>query len=312
MNKRVIYMFFLGLCFSSCEGQVQTTAEVPFQVVRPDDFAKYWYSGNAELNHYDLEQSRYGETRKGDAVLIYVTEDFLSDKQVKKERGEEKAFSVLKLNFAKKFVTGIYDYSIMTSIFTPVEYMKQPMTLKVTFSSQDWCGQSFSQMNLREKQMNFQVRSYFQDEGDVEVDMPATYIEDDLWTRIRLEPQMLPLGKIDIVPSHEYLRLHHKKIQSYKGEANLVIQVNDTKTGGEFYVYTLRYPELDRVLKIECQSTFPFRITYWEETMNASDPNKKQVTKGKLTDTEQNAYWNLNSNKDESLRDSLGIRYKID
>ena len=29
------------------------------------DFAKYWFQGKAEVNHYKLEQNRYGEMREG-------------------------------------------------------------------------------------------------------------------------------------------------------------------------------------------------------------------------------------------------------
>ena len=64
-----------------------------------NDFNDYWYAGKAEITRYELQQARYGELRKGDAVLIFVTEDFLTDKQVKYEFGDSgKATSVLKLN----------------------------------------------------------------------------------------------------------------------------------------------------------------------------------------------------------------------
>jgi hypothetical protein len=39
-------------------------------------FKDYWYAGEAEITSYELEQARYGEIRKGHAVLIYVTEEF--------------------------------------------------------------------------------------------------------------------------------------------------------------------------------------------------------------------------------------------
>ena len=73
-------------------------------------FGDYWYQGEAELNRYDLKQFRYGEMRGGDAVLIFVTEDFLTDKQVKYEYGPkpESAATVLKMNATRKFITGIY------------------------------------------------------------------------------------------------------------------------------------------------------------------------------------------------------------
>ena len=75
----------------------------------PTDFRQYWYQGKAELTRYNLEQARYGEIHKGESVLIFVTEPFLTDKQVKQERPQSgPAVSVLKLNLTKKFFTGIY------------------------------------------------------------------------------------------------------------------------------------------------------------------------------------------------------------
>ncbi len=83
-------------------------------------FDSYWYRGFAELTRYALRQARYGEQYEGEAVLIFVTEDFLPDPQVKQERGRSPdALSVLKLNAYRRFYTGIYPYTLMTSSFTP-------------------------------------------------------------------------------------------------------------------------------------------------------------------------------------------------
>ena len=76
-------------------------------------FKDYWYQGKAEITSYKLEQARYGEMRDGNAVLIYVTEDFLPEVQVKADRQNAKNIPVLKLNSTKNFNTGIYPYSIM-------------------------------------------------------------------------------------------------------------------------------------------------------------------------------------------------------
>jgi hypothetical protein len=313
IHMKYNYLLLLSsfLALSSCEAQVNTSPNDPYQASHPEAFANYWYAGEAELNSYELDQMRYGEVRKGEAVMVFVTEDFLLDDQVKKEFGNEDATSILKLNFMKKFMTGIYDYSIMTSAFTPVEFRKFPSTLKVTFSAQDWCGQSFGQMNFKDRKLNFQTRSYFQAEGDEDLLIDATYLEDDLWNRMRLEPQTLPLGKIEMVPSMEFMRLKHKDVKAYRCEANLFLQVNDDKSGDEFYSYQLTYPELDRKLIVNCESRFPFRILGWKEIWNATSGNP-QITEARLTETMKKPYWALNSEKEKALRDSLGLQYRID
>src|ERR1043166_4986458 len=83
-----------------------------------DAFKKYWYAGKAELDRYSLDQARYGEMHKGEAVVIFVTEPFLLDKQVKFEHGDKSnAVTVMKVNFTKRFFTGIYPYTLITSTF---------------------------------------------------------------------------------------------------------------------------------------------------------------------------------------------------
>ena len=99
---------------------------------------KLWYDGKAEISTYDVQQARYKDIHPGKTVLIFVTEDFLTDKQVKNESNETKnSTTVLKTNIVRHFNTGVYDYSIMSSVFTPIDKNKYPKTLKVTTSSQD-------------------------------------------------------------------------------------------------------------------------------------------------------------------------------
>ncbi|MDH3649991.1 MAG: hypothetical protein OEQ53_09920, partial [Saprospiraceae bacterium] len=70
-------------------------------------WAEYWYAGTAELNVFEVEQARYNEVHPGQTVLVFVTEDFLTDKQVKNESAPKKqSTSVLKTNLIRNFTTG--------------------------------------------------------------------------------------------------------------------------------------------------------------------------------------------------------------
>lgn len=62
-----------------------TTEKNIFEARTSNSFLDYRYQGKAELNRFDLQQERYGEIREGDAVLIFVMEDFLPETQVKYE-----------------------------------------------------------------------------------------------------------------------------------------------------------------------------------------------------------------------------------
>lgn len=287
-------------CSSANSGNGEKTS------VDSDAFADYWYAGEAEITRYELNQARYGEMRKGDAVLIFVTEDFLKDKQVKYDSGSrEKAVTVLKLNSVRKFYTGIYPYSIMTSVFTPVA-MDERSTLKVTFSSQEWCGHVFTQLNNRGDHFEGLLRSYFQSEGDQNFDLPSVLLEDEVWTKLRLNPDTLPTGDIRIIPSAQFVRLRHVPMQVEDAAAEFT-----TENDGDVRIYTIEYKDRKRRLAVKFEAAFPHRILGWEETTPSGfGPNAKMMTTTAVkTHSLKTDYWNKNSTADAHLREELGLMY---
>lgn len=281
--------------FLGCQAQVPHTTS--------DEFNAYWHAGKAELNTYELKQLRYGEMREGRTLLIFVTEDFNTKSQVKQETEDRaNSTSVLKLNSMTQFVTGIYDYSLMTSVFTPVDINSFPHSLKVTSSSQDWCGQSFLQVNATGKKYDLQSFSYFQAEGDEQIQLEQTWLEDELWNRIRIDPQTLPMGKCKVVPASEYIKLQHISIASYDAVGSMNLEVTDEATHNEYFIYKLVYKELDRELVIRFRNQFPYLITGWEERLSSDG---SLLSKGALKKTILEPYWEKNKVKDLPLRDTL-------
>jgi hypothetical protein len=262
-------------------------------------FKKYWYAGEAEITSYELEQARYGEMREGKSVLIFVTEPFLADKQVKADGNHPDNIPVLKLNTTKNFLTGIYPYSIMTSSFYPVNDNQH--ALKVSFTSQEWCGHVYAQLNNRD-QFEVMSHSYFETEADETLQLKKTVLENELWNKLRLDPEGLPVGNLDIVPSFEYIRLSHNTFKAYKANAKL------TQNDG-LYAYDINYPELERNLTIYFKASFPFSIEGWTETFKGGfGPNATAMTStAKKIKTIKSPYWQQNSNGYLSLRDSLGL-----
>ena len=276
-----------------------------------NDFKSYWYSGQAEITRYALEQARYGEIHKGDAVLIFVTEDFLSDKQVKYEFGDNKtAISILKLNFTRKFNTGIYPYSIMSSIFTPVDTRKYP-TLKVTSSSQEWCGHTFMQLNNKSGKINVQLRSYFQAEGDQDFQLDSQLLEDEIWTKIRLAPASLPTGEIKIIPGAQFARLRHIVLKVEDALASLHTTSAPQLSEKKIQVYMLQYKNLERSLTIKFEKNFPYQILAWEESYPGGfGPDTRILTtRAVKTHSIKTDYWTKNKVSDSHLREELGLIY---
>jgi len=259
-------------------------------------FKERWYNGLAEVTSFSLSQERYGEIREGHAVQIFVTEDFLPEQQVKSNNNTQDNISVLKYNGVKKFLTGIYPYSIMTSAFSPLPVKTH--ALKVSHSTQEWCGQAYMQLNNKE-QFLITSHSYFAKEADQQVRLEKAWLEDEFWSLIRIDPGELPTGEIEAIPSFEYLRLRHKPITTYKADALL-------KKRDSISIYQIKYPDIKRELTIYFKSQFPFEIEKWEETTGdiASSGLKTTATRLKRLQT---AYWQKNSNSDGFLRDSLGL-----
>ncbi len=271
------------------------------------DFNGYWHQGKAEVTRFALEQARYGQIHKGDAVLIFVTEDFLGKEQVKleSEPGGRAVVPILKLNCTKKFNTGVYPYSMMTSVFTPEDLRANPRTLKVATSVQEWCGHTFTQFNLRGGKYNVELRSYFEKEGDRDITLDTALLEDEVWTRLRLAPENLPTGTVTIIPSTMAQRLRHTEFAALSAT---VTRAPIAEAQGQTR-YTITYPNGDRTLAIDYETAFPHRIMAWSETYRDGFGDKAKVltTRAVRTNELMIDYWSKHFNEDAGLRGKLGL-----
>lgn len=306
MKKLMKYLTLLSfvLVLAAC-GPTQSQEKA----APPKNFNAYWYAGEAEISSYQLEQARYGETHKGEAVLVFVTEPFSRSKQVKlddwRDTSEDNV-SVLKLNTTKKFLTGIYPYSMMSSTFKPVSYDRYPKMLKVTTSSQEWCGHTFMQLNLKDDKYDLKGFSYFESEGDVEKKVPESLLEDEIWTMIRLNPGGLPQGKVKLLPGTFYLRLRHQEAKPQSAEAKIESISSSDFSGKSHSKYSIAYE--NRSLSIYFEPVFPHTILGWEETyLSGFGKPQKLTTTAKRINTIKSAYWGKNSNSDRAIRKELGL-----
>lgn len=270
------------------------------------DFDKYWYQGKAEISSYNLTQARYGQLRTGEAILVFATEPFSKSRQVKTKltsNNKEDVVAVLKLNVIKKFVTGIYDYSILSSVFTPIDLQNQPHSIKVSTSLQEWCGHTYTQLNLQTYKYKVLLHSYFEDEGDQEYQVEQALLEDDLFNRIRISPNTLPTGAIQLIPSTSIARLHHHKLNMREAEAALKPHTSNNK----WMTYELSYNNApERRLSIHYQKDFPHQIEGWEEVYE--DNGNLLTTKAVRKKTLLIDYWNQHQLKDEALRKTLELK----
>ncbi|MEM0938202.1 MAG: hypothetical protein AAF600_00355 [Bacteroidota bacterium] len=300
--RNTLYSFILVALVACSSSLSQEKKKAP-------DFNGYWYAGEAEISSYELQQVRYGEIHQGTSVLVFVTEPFSKNKQVKLDDWRNKSednVSVLKLNMTKKFLTGIYPYSMMMSTFVPVSYDQHPNIFKITTSSQEWCGHTWMQLNFQDEAYRLKGLSYFESEGDVDVSIPEVVLEDELWTRIRLNPSSLPLGEVRLLPSTFYLRLKHQDTAPKNAKISLT-QMDKSEFGQSLHAkYSIIYD--DRSLHIYFQSDFPYTILGWEESYSHRfGDTEKLTTKAKKINTIKSAYWKENSNSSRVIRKELGL-----
>ncbi len=304
MKATPIY-FAIILLYQSCQcGNTQPNKIEISKSIDAEAFNKKWYAGTAEVTTFNLQQARYGEVHSGTATMIFVTEDFSKTKQVKLDNPQQAgmdAVKVLKLNFARKFNTGIYPYSTFTSVFTPVN---GDATIKVSNSVQEWCGHVYQQIN-RNKTAGFDVKefSYFESEGDKVYMLDNAILEDEIWNMIRLNPTKLPIGNHKIIPSMLSSRFGHFPLQAEDATLTLMQNISENDTT---YIYTVSYKNIERVLKIFFTATFPFELQGWEEIIKDSNgkPNKTTAT---ATHSMQLDYWTKNKNEFRTLRKQLGL-----
>lgn len=290
----IIFSFLVMFCSDSKVANKKSVNETSVKVQKKD-FNAYWYEGKAEITSYKLTQTRYGELHKGTAVNIFVTEDFLPEKQVKADYKNEKNVPILKLNSTKKFTTGIYPYSLMTSTFTPIDLNKE--TIKVSFSGQEWCGNTFVQLNNRKK-YEIQFFSYFESDADKDIFLEKSKLENEIWNELRINPNKIKTGNYKIVPALDFLALKHKEIKAY--DAIVKLSKDDN-----LILCFIEYPSLERSLTIKLDNKFPYTIESWEETI--IERGKKLTTTASKIKTIKSAYWRKNSISDTQERKLLGL-----
>ncbi len=271
-----------------------------------DPFWGTWSDGKAELNGYELTQPRYGEPRPGYAVLIYVTEPFSKSKLVKVNQYDSTdpdQFVALKLNYIKKFQTGIYDYSTMTSTFVDPDAQFRP--LKIAFSSQEWCGQVYQELSFPGATVRSFVRSYFEGETSSQtMKLDGSFDSwDALFIRLR-NLRGLDLSKksssLHLLDTLFDLRLLHRKLEARKTRIRWSPKISVTVVpAGSFEVRDVEVSsEGGRDCTFQIELAYPHKIVTWR---------CRDGEEAKLTGSARIAYWDAKKKRDKTLLKRLGI-----
>jgi hypothetical protein len=291
------------------------------------EFLKYWKSGLAELSSYAVTVERYGEMRQGQAVLVFVYEEINADTRIKVESEKTppaKRIPVLKLNSVLKFNTGVYDYSILTSVFAGLsgpEVQRPFQPQKVSFTSQEWCGNVFHQVIPRPKGLVSEIHSYFEAEGDAITTLPypdagnadhganasgTFFYEDEMPILVRelvgpFAHEGAPL-RMQLVPSLWERRKRHVPLAFTQAVLTKVGAETLTPKGKsrKAVKWTLEIMGMTVTYHVEAEA--PRKLLAWENSRGE---------KGELIASIRNTYWEHNHNVDASLRKRLGLTYGV-
>ncbi len=300
----VVLILAVGFAFAMKVTIFQKPATTPPPSFTPlsTAFTSYWLAGKAEVNTYRLEQAQNGVLNPGQATLIFGTEGFLTDKQVTSttEATRVNTIPVLKANISKTFVTGMSDNALSTSIFTPINNPLFPNTLKVSTSEQSWSGNSYLQINYRNNAYQVSGKSYVENEVEEAYEVAKVMLEDELWNRIRLNPDKLPTDEIQLIPGTMTARLRHKRPDPLAAKLTLTPYEGVLYPGKLLKAYTIQYPTDDRTLVIIFESQFPHKIVGWEETYKSKD--NLLTSRAVLKKTIQTDYQHYNAPADSTLR----------
>lgn len=273
-----------------------------------------WGDAKAEVDSYSLVRPRYGEPRKGRAVLIYVAEPQTRSTRVKPEDPDHPAddrFYVLKLNHMRSFQTGVYPYRVLTSSFVhvdPAGDRPRGAPSKLAFTSQEWCGTMFHQLLFDAERVRSSSYSYFDGEADQqrELDYPKQALTGDtLFIALRgLFVPLLARGEkrdFAYLPALAEVRLEHKPLQWSTASVARDAEPSEVEVpAGEFTVdvYTVRSPGRP-ALTVQVETAWPHRIVAWQTAAGE---------KAALLGSERMQYWKLTSREDRARLEALGLR----
>ncbi len=275
------------------------------------EFNKLWYDGNAEISVYDVEEYRYGAPRKAERIMVFVTEPLDVETGIKPDtRGEDrKIVKALKLNDLLTFNTGIYKYNVMNSVFVGLENkfgLESGQTIKLSMSVQEWCGNVYERVLRKGDLYAGKLFSYFDSEGEKNYELEnATEIipEEALLINLReLDNEFVKLGEskdVQLLSSMWERRKKHIPIKVFSTKiykkGGIKIKTAIGKKEANYFSWKRANSSL---FELWVEKEYPHRILKWKN---------ESSSKGEIRSSIRKPYWELNKNKDEKIRKSMGF-----
>ena len=298
---------------AGCSSPPSSTPAHPPSIASESVWA-HWGDGQAEVNGYTIQNSRYGQTRPGEAVLVFVTETLSHSKRVKTDGNQHDTFPVMKLNAVHDFQTGLYDYNVMTSSFVPMNgETPRGLPTKISFSMQEWCGNTYAEATTVHdygdpaSAIRLQSHNYMDGQGQTTADLPLQpnpTSHDALPTLIRgIAGPLLSPGETLSVNLLPRMSDSHMNQRPWSWQPAILFRSQTpqrvTVPAGEYDAFSVRVePTIGATVTYWVETNPPHRIIGWE-----SDNGEK----ASLTGSIRTEYWNRQSTNHTILRSELGL-----
>ena len=162
-------------------------------------------------------------------------------------------------------------------------------------------------MNFKDSRYNVEQRSYLEKEGDVNYTTEGAFIEEEIFTVLRMNPQLLPTGNFTMIPSLNFNQLKHLKTKSVNVKAAIWTYKESEFQGEKLNEYRVVFPDLKRKLRIIFENKAPYKIVGWLDSFPSAFDKQIRTTKAILKKQKMLPYWSQNSLNDSKLRKELGL-----
>ena len=250
----VVYAFAKKATIFQQESKPKVETVVPINQETNKTFTDYWKKGKIEITTYELKE---------DSILVGEGSLTFSIDYVEGVNKTD-SIQVLHSDFSGKIHKDNYDYSDMTSTYSPLNQTLRSHATKVINSVQEPAINSFLELSQIPKSYEIESHNTFKEKTKKHFILERKNLEDELWAKIRMNPNDLPTGDIEIIPSFAYWQSVRKSPNVYEAKAVLKDYLGTEFTGKKLKIYSLGYPDLKRDLSIVFEGDFPFEIVGWK------------------------------------------------
>ena len=250
----VVYAFAKKATIFQQESKPKVETVIPINQETNKTFTDYWNKGKIEITKYELKED---SILVGEGSLTFSIDYVIGVNKTD-------SIQVLHSDFLGKIHKENYDYSAMTSTYSPLNQTLRSHATKVINSVQEPAINSFLELSQIPKSYEIESENTFKEITKKHFILERKNLEDELWAKIRMNPNDLPTGDIEIIPSFAYWQSVRKSPNVYEAKAVLKDYLGTEFTGKKLKIYNLDYPDLKRNLSIVFEGDFPFEIVGWK------------------------------------------------